>query len=413
MRGSLKLFRVAGIDIEVNVSWLIILVLLTSSLALSWFPLSVPGYSPVAYWALGLLAALLLFASVLVHELSHSLVARARGLPVKSITLFIFGGVSDIEREPQSAGVEFQMAFVGPLTSLVIGALALGGWILIGSTVPLASALFFYLGLTNVVLAVFNLIPGFPLDGGRVLRSIIWKATGSLRTATVWAARVGQGFAMLLILGGIFLFFDGDFIDGLWFGFIGWFLLQAAQAENTEVALETTLKGVTVGELMTPPPATAQGATPLQQLVDAYVLPYGIRTIPVMREATLVGLLTLEDIRRVPRDRWPWTPAEAAMTPLAQLQVARADEGLSDALTRLAQRDINQLPVVDTYGRLVGMLNRDQVLRYLEVRRGLGLDRAQRRTAPTQPMPPIPPTAPVTSPTSAPQSQAEHAPVAP
>ncbi len=247
----------------------------------------------------------------------------------------------------------------------------------------------FYLGAANLLLAVFNMVPGFPLDGGRVLRSIIWKATGSLQTATRWAVRVGQGVALLMIMGGVWLFFSGDYFNGLWFGFIGWFLLQAAQAENTQVAMEALFRGVTVSQVMSPPPTNAQGDVPVQQLVDAYVLPYGIRSIPIMRGDVLIGLMTLEDIRRIPRERWPWTPASEAMTPLARLQMARVDEGLNDAMTRMVARDVNQLPVVDETGRLVGVLSRDAILRYIEVRRGLGLDEArrevQRGAAPTWP----------------------------
>ncbi|MDE3230893.1 MAG: site-2 protease family protein [Chloroflexota bacterium] len=371
MPGSFRLFRVAGIDIEVNISWLIILALLTSSLALQWFPGAAKGYSPAAYWTLGLVAALALFASVLVHELAHSLVARSRGMPVKSITLFIFGGVSNLEREPRSADVEFQMALVGPVASAIIGGVALGVWALVGSASPLLAAMLLYLGASNLLLAVFNMIPGFPLDGGRVLRSLIWKATGSLRRATLWAARIGQGVAILLILVGVWMFFAVSLIDGLWFGFIGWFLLQAAQAENTQVMMETLLKGVTVRQVMSPPPAVAQGDVSLQQLVDAYLLPSGIRSIPIMSGDTFIGLTTLEDIRRVPRERWPVTSARETMTPVEKLRMARGDESLNDAMPRLVAGNVNQLPVVDESGQLIGMLNRDTILRYLEVRRGL------------------------------------------
>lgn len=389
MPGSIRLFRIAGISIEVNVSWLIILALLTSSLALSVFPRIAAGYSVMTYWTLGLVAALALFASVLIHELAHSLVAKARGMPVKSITLFIFGGVSDIEREPQSPGVEFQMAIVGPLASAIIGGAAFGLLALVGNGNLLLAAMLFYLGWANLLLAGFNMIPGFPLDGGRVLRSIIWKLSGNLQTATRWAARVGQGFALLLIIGGIWFFFTGDIVNGLWFAFIGWFLLQAAQAENTQVTMEALFKGVTVGQVMGPPPTSAQGDVPLQQLVDAYVLPHGIRSIPIMRGDMLIGLMTLEDIRRIPRERWPWTPASESMTPVGKLQMARVSESLNDALPRLVARDVNQLPVVDEAGRLVGMLSRDAILRYVEVRRGLGLESAQREgmrgTAPLWP----------------------------
>jgi Zn-dependent protease/CBS domain-containing protein len=390
MPGSLRIGRIAGIDIEVNVSWLVILVLLTFSLAVSWFPATVPRQSTLIYWVLGFIAALLLFVSVLLHELAHSLVARARGVPVKRITLFIFGGVSDLEQEPQTPGVEFQIAVVGPLTSLAIGAVSLGAGALIGPNAPLVAAVLNYLGVTNVLLGVFNLIPGFPLDGGRVLRAIIWRVTGSLRQATRAATRVGQVIAYLFIVAGVYLFFRGDFINGLWFGFIGWFLLQAAQAANSQVMLEAVFKGVTVGQLMSPAPLTAPANISLQQLVDDYLLPHGVRTIPVVRsdDAQLAGLMTLADIRHVPREQWPQTPVGQAMVPLERLHTIRPQQTLNDVLPLMTGRDVNQLPVVDDAGRLVGILSRDAILRYVEIRRGLGLDQPPSSSSvPSEPPP--------------------------
>jgi len=385
MPGSFRLFKVAGISIEVNISWLIIVVLLASSLALSWFPAAVPRQSLVVYWVLGLIAALLLFGSVLVHELAHSLVAKARGLPVKSITLFIFGGVSDIEREPQSPGVEFQLAFVGPLTSLIIGAVSLLLGLVVGTSSRLVAATLDYLGIANLLLGVFNLIPAFPLDGGRVLRSIIWKATGSFRTATRWAVYVGQAFAYLLILVGVWLFFTGDFIDGLWSGFIGWFLLQAAQTENRQIVLESVFKGVTVAQLMSPAPNTVPSNRTIQQLVDEYLLPQGIRSVPVVRDDQLVGIVTLADVRRVPRERWPQTFVSEVMIPAERLVVAHPSESLNDVLPRMTGPDVNQLPVVED-GHLVGILSRDAIVRFVEIRRGLGMDQAeQQRQTPSEP----------------------------
>src|SRR6266705_1697893 len=250
MPGSLRLGKLAGIDIYVHFSWLIIVVLLTVSLATGWFSQLYPGWATFTYWLVGLISALLLFVSVLLHELAHSIVARARGLPVKNITLFIFGGVSNIEEEPKSPGVEFQMAVVGPLASLVIGVLAFLLLFLLGQYSSALAAILWYLGLANILLGIFNLFPGFPLDGGRVLRSIVWKIDGNLRRATRIVTVVGQIIAYLFILAGIWLFFVGYFIDGLWLGFIGWFLLSSAQSANSEVMLQSVFRGVTVSEVM-------------------------------------------------------------------------------------------------------------------------------------------------------------------
>src|SRR5438128_9533856 len=221
MPGSFRIGKIAGIDIDINVSWIIILVLLTVSLATGWFPQLYPGWSTATYWVTSFIASLLLFVSVLLHELAHSFVARRRGLPVKSIALFIFGGVSNIEQEPTSPGVEFQMAVVGPLTSLVIGVVCfLLQLPLRGTNSPLEGILF-YLAVTNILLGLFNLIPGFPLDGGRVLHSIVWMLTGNLRQATSVASLASQVIAYLFIFLDIWLFFAGYILDCNWLGFIG------------------------------------------------------------------------------------------------------------------------------------------------------------------------------------------------
>ncbi len=235
MQGSWRLGSIAGVEIDVHPSWLLIFALLTYSLAASWFPVLAPGSSVWVYWVFGAIASVLLFVSVLAHEMAHTLVARARGIPVSSITLFVFGGVSNIEREPGSPGAEFQMAFVGPLTSLLIGAFSLLLARAVGSSALLLWAMLLYLGTSNLLLGVFNLIPAFPLDGGRVLRAIIWKLTGSLDTATHVAVISGQIFAFAFILIGFWLVIRGDVFDGIWLAFIGWFLLQAGHAESAQV----------------------------------------------------------------------------------------------------------------------------------------------------------------------------------
>ncbi len=376
MPGTFRIGKIAGIDIDIHVSWIIILVLLTVSLATGWFPPLYPGWSITTYWLIAFLSSLLLFVSVLLHELAHSLVARRRGLPVKSITLFIFGGVSNIEREPTSPGIEFQMAFVGPLTSLVIGVVCFLLQVpLRGSNSALAGILF-YLAVANILLGLFNLIPGFPLDGGRVLRSIVWKLTGNLRQATRVASLTGQVIAYLFILLGIWLFFAGDILNGIWFGFIGWFLLNAAQSANAQGMLTSVLRGVRVGEVMNPKPVTVPADISLQHLVDAYFLPGGLRYALVMQGEKLVGLITLSDIGHIPRDQWGQMPVSQAMIPLARLHVVTPQQSLSDVLPLMAGRDVNQLPVVDN-GTLVGILSRDAIVQYLEVRRSLGVENAQ------------------------------------
>ena len=307
----------------------------------------------------------------------QSVVARARGLPVKNITLFIFGGVSNIEKEPGSPGIEFQIAVVGPLTSLLIGVLAFILLFVLGQYSSALGAILWYLGYANILLGIFNLIPGFPLDGGRVLRSIVWKIDGNLRRATRIVTVVGQIIAYLFILVGIWLFFVGYFIDGLWLGFIGWFLLSSAQSANSEVMLQSVFRGVTVSEVMNTAPTTVPANISLQKLVDEYFLPLGLRSAFVIQGDRLAGLITLSDIRHVPREEWGQTPVGLAMIPRDRLHIVSPQQSLNDVLPLMAGRDVNQLPVVQDE-RLVGVLSRDAIVRYLEIRRNLGLEDGQK-----------------------------------
>jgi Zn-dependent protease/CBS domain-containing protein len=371
MPGSIRLGKIAGIEININFSWIIIVVLITWSLATQ-FMVIYPGWGTATYWIVGLLAAILLFVSVLLHELAHSLVARSRGLPVSSITLFIFGGVSNIEREPQSPGVEFWMAIVGPLTSIAIGIIAYLLYLPIGASRSPLAAILSYLAITNILLGIFNLIPGFPLDGGRVLRSIIWKITGNLRRATRIATIVGEIVAYLFILVGIWILFGGNIFDGIWIGFIGWFLLNAARTANSQVMLESMFRGVTVAQVMNPNPVIVPANISLQKLVDEYFLPQGLRSALVVQGDQLAGLITLSDIRHVPREQWPQTPVGTVMIPVNRLHAVSPTQDLNDVLSLMARNDVNQLPVVQD-GRVVGVLSRDAIMRFIEVHRGLGM----------------------------------------
>ena len=374
MPGSFRIFRIAGIDINIHISWLIILVFLTFSLATGWFPITYPGSSTATYYLLGFIASILLFVSVLLHELAHSFVARSRGLQVKSIVLFIFGGVSNIEQEPQTPGIEFSMAFVGPLVSLLIGVVCYGLLLLVRGTHSLIVPILSYLALMNIILGIFNLIPGFPLDGGRVLRSIIWKATGNFQTATNITTFVGQAFAYLIILWGILLFFAGNAFNGLIIIFTGWFLLTSAQSARSQSVLDTAFRGVTVNQIMNTNVMTVPANISLQKLVDEYFLPRGLRSAFVMQGDQLAGLITLSDIRHVPRDQWPQTPVGFAMIPLERLHTITPQQNVKDVLPLMTGQDVNQLAVVQD-GRLVGVLTREGILRSLEIRRNLGVDR--------------------------------------
>ena len=373
MPGSFRLGKIAGIDIYAHLSWFIVLVLLTWSLASGWFVQLFPGWSIPTYWITAFISALLLFVCVLLHELAHSLVAQVHGLTVKNITLFIFGGVATIEEEMKRPGIEFQIAVVGPITSLFLAAIAfLLAWPLRGSNSP-TEAVLDYLAASNLLLGVFNLIPGLPLDGGRVLRSIAWKITGNIQKSTRIASYAGQAMGFVFILLGIAAFFTGNFFNGLWSIFIGWFLLNAAQTANTRILLQNTLQGVSVDKVMDPRPVAVPANISLQKLVDEYFVPQGLQAAPVVRGEYLAGLITLTDIARVERERWAYTPVGHVMRLLEQVYVTTPEQPLHDLLEVMVTRGINQIPVVQD-GRLVGLLGRESILRYLQVQESLKMD---------------------------------------
>lgn len=388
-RGAFKLATVGGIDIKAHWSWLLVVLLVTYQLAAGYFPIQMPGESAVTYWVLGLLAALLLFLSVLLHELSHSFTARSRGYGVRDITLFIFGGVSNIEEEPKEAGDEFLIAVVGPLTSLVLAAVFFGLAQAVSPPIRKvgagAAAILQYLALINFLLGLFNMIPGFPLDGGRVLRSIIWGITRNFQRATQIAGLVGQLVAYGFIFWGLYqTFFSGDF-GGLWIAFIGWFLLNAAQQSVSGVVIRETLRGITVGQVMEPAPPISAPDMTLAQLLTQYILPHNLRAVPVAQDGKLVGIVTLGDIKDVPQEQWGTVTVGQVMTGADKLNVVRPQDSLARAMELLGEGDFDQLPVVDQGGQLVGILTRAHLLRWLQIRDELKLRSQQQAAMPGRP----------------------------
>jgi Zn-dependent protease/CBS domain-containing protein len=372
LKNSIRIARIGGISINLHVSWILIFILITWTLAGSYFPQNYPDWSLSLYWTVGLVTSVLFFGSVLAHELAHSFVARARGLPVHDITLFIFGGVAQLEEEPQTAATEFVMALVGPLTSIVLGACFGALWLTAsGVNEPLA-ALGMYLALINVWLGIFNLIPGFPLDGGRVLRSILWQATGNLQRSTRWASLVGQAVAYLFILAGIWMIFTGDWVGGLWIAFIGWFLDNAASNSYRQLTVRNLLAGHKVREVMSRDcPQVGPGLT-LDELVSGHMLPRGARCFPVVEGGMVRGLLTLHNIKGVPQDRWAMTTVGEIMTPLEGLKKVGPDQELWAAMQNMTADGVNQLPVMED-GQLLGMLGRDNIVSFIRIKGELGI----------------------------------------
>jgi Zn-dependent protease/predicted transcriptional regulator len=363
---SFRVARLFGIDIEIHPSWFLILAFVAYTLSEGFFPDGYEDWSTGVYWAVGITSALLLFLTVLIHELAHALVAKRRGLDVPRITLFIFGGVSHLGRQPSSAGEEFQIAAAGPATSLVI-AIATGlGALLFRGANEQAEAILFYLAFVNAALAVFNILPGFPLDGGRVLRSIAWKKTGSFRRATRVASGVGEIFGYGLLAVGFFLLLGGLLFDGLWLMFIGWFLLGAARGEAANLQLEGVLRGLTARDVMRADfPSVVPGA-PLQSIVDDVMVGQGERAVMVANGGAVLGILTVTDVRAIPRDEWRATPAQAAMTPRDRIVTVIAATPAVEVLVLIGEKRLNQIPVLDD-GRMIGMITRREILERLQL----------------------------------------------
>jgi Zn-dependent protease/CBS domain-containing protein len=370
LNNSIRLFTIRGIEVGVHYSWLFIFALVTWSLSVFVLP-NTPGVPPLSageYWILGAVSALLLFASVLIHELAHSFVAKARGLDARSITLFIFGGVSNLGGEAKEASTEFLVAIVGPLTSFVLAGIFFG----IASVVdqPHVALVSSYLVYINLVLGIFNLVPGYPLDGGRVLRAILWTATGSVRKATEWAANAGKFVAYLLFGYAILQFLGDNAIFGVWTAAIAWFLHNAASTSIQQLVFETRLRRVRVADVVQPVDVTAPPGLTVAELIDQYLLPNNMRAVPVTDNGRLVGIVTLSDIMRLPAaDRAKVTLAEV-MGGAQQLHTVPADARVQDAVELLAQHDVHQLPVMDN-GRFIGFLTRGDVMRQLQLREAL------------------------------------------
>lgn len=373
---SFTLGRAFGIPIRINYTWFLIFILLTVYLALGELPASHSGLPSFLYWLAGILGSLLLFGSVVAHELAHSLVARSQGIPVRSITLFLFGGVASIEQEADRPGDELLMAGVGPVTSLALAFLSAMVALLLrlgsGGVFLLARDLFLRLTWWNVFLAGFNLLPGLPLDGGRILRAVLWLLGRNYRRSTEIAAGIGRVIAFLLIGGGIVWALSGDFGNGLWLVLIGWFMDNAASQSYQQVLLREALRQVDVATLMSPECPHIPRGLSVASLVDDYILRQGGRCFVVTEGDQLAGLVTMHNVRDLPRERWPYTPVGEIMVPYGRLVLAHPEEDAWSVLLRMDKHNVNQMPVEEA-GRLVGLIARENLLRYVRTRAELGL----------------------------------------
>ena len=369
MSSTFNIGKVFGIQLRLHYSWFVIFVLLTVSLVF-------PNWSHPFYWFTGIVTSILFFASVVAHELSHSLVGRVNGIPIKSITLFIFGGVAQMTKEATRPGAEFKMAIAGPVCSLAIGGLFALIWFFTRNVVEPVATMTLWLASINGLLAVFNLIPGFPLDGGRVFRSLLWRFSGNYRRSTKVAAYVGRGVGYFFIFIGVLIIFlrpfGLDWFSGLWLAFIGWFLENAASASYRQSIIYEMLQGVTITQVMTSDYVVVPPHITLDQLVQEYILTRGRHFFLVADEDGIKGLVTLRNIKPVLQQNWDKTQVKDIMTPVDKLKMAYPGQDALSVMEQMSESDINQMPVVSD-GKVIGLVTRDNLTGFLRTRSRLGI----------------------------------------
>jgi Zn-dependent protease/CBS domain-containing protein len=370
MGASFRLGRLFGVEIGIHASWLIIAFFVTYSLAVFQLPEIAPDWSPLEYWVVAAVIAALFFASVVAHELSHALVARRYGLTVQSITLFILGGAAELKEEPRQARHEAAIAAAGPVTSLIIGGVMAG----VDLAVPIehVSIAAGWLAIINIALGLFNLLPGFPMDGGRILRALVWRMGGDRDRATRTAATVGRFFGYAFIALGVYVVFQRG-LGGIWLALIGWFLTTAADGSLSQLRVERALAGVRVRDIMDADPPSVSPNDLVSELVGERLLKGDDRSFLVRYDdGGLAGLVTLSDVRRLPREQWELARVTDIMTRRANLATVAPEDEAGRALELLQEREIGQLPVIVEEHRPVGMLTRSGLLRAIDTRRRLG-----------------------------------------
>lgn len=370
--GGFRLGRILGFEIRVDFSWFIIFFLILWSFSAGVFPGQAPGLERPVYLIMGVAGALLFFGSLLVHELSHSLVARAKGIPVDGITLFIFGGMAHTRSEAETPGDEFAIAGIGPVTSIAIGIALLTLWWL-GSRLgwsPAVTTVLQYIGVLNVILAVFNLLPGFPLDGGRLFRAAVWKFTGSMTRATQVASAGGRWLGYLLVAYGLFSAFGGNVMGGLWLVFIGWFLRNAAASSYQQHLLRDALTGASARQAMTPVPQTVPAAISLQELMENYFLRRRFLSYPVEEGGRAVGIVTLNQVKEVAPEEWRSRTVRDTMVPASDELVVAPDSDMTAVLDKLRRSPVRRVLVLRN-GDLEGIITASDVTSWLEKMRSM------------------------------------------
>ena len=363
LKGAWKIGSIMGIPIRVHFSWLIVFGLITWLLSSRYFPAVAPDLPIASYWTKGVLAALLLFASVAFHELAHSYVAQKYHLTIESITLFIFGGVAQMKGDPPSPRAEFWIAIAGPLSSFFLSAVF---FLLMMSTAGGIKALFSYVARLNLILGIFNLIPGFPMDGGRVLRSAIWGKKKDYFYATQKASSVGRGIALFFIFYGLFSIFTGG-PGGIWLMFIGWFLYSAAQASYQQSTLQEVLSGIKVKDIMVREMQAMDPSISLDEAVNQYFLRYGYGGFPVIEDGKFLGIITLKEVKSVPREEWGRVKVSEVSVPHEKRWELSPEADVTKALELMIKEDKGRI-VVTEKGKIIGLITRNGIARYVQIR---------------------------------------------
>ncbi|PKN29739.1 MAG: site-2 protease family protein [Deltaproteobacteria bacterium HGW-Deltaproteobacteria-21] len=364
-----NLFRLMGFQVRIDLSWIFIAVLISWSLSTGFFPFYYQGLNTGTYWIMGVVGALGLFLSIIVHEFSHSLVARKYGMPMKGITLFIFGGMAEMGDEPPSSKAEFMMAVIGPISSIVIAGIFYGVYAAGGGLIPQAvNGVIGYLSFINAILAAFNIIPAFPLDGGRVLRSLLWGIKGDLRWATRISSFIGSAFGILLIFMGIVSFFSGNFIGGMWWFLIGMFLNSAARMSYQQLLTRRALEGESVSRFMTKDPVTVSRSTTLESFVNDYVYRYQHKMFPVVSDSDQMdGCITTAEIKAIPREEWKSKRVGDILKPCSTDTVIPAETDAVKALSLMNRTGSSRLLVVEG-NRLAGVISLKDMLKFLSLK---------------------------------------------
>lgn len=374
MKEGIRLFRIFGIEISLDFSWFIIFFLVTWSLASGYFPFKYPFYGTGVYWIMGIFSSLLLFFTVLLHEITHSVVANHNGLNIRGIKLFVFGGVAQLSNEPQSARVEFDVAIAGPICSFILHFIFKGlayafAFVLPGGVLNPVVAIFEYLSFINLFLAIINLIPAYPLDGGRILRAFLWARTKNFKLATAIASNIGKMFALFLIFIGFLAAIRGE-LTGLWYVFIGMFLYSAAKVGYENILIKDALEKSYVRDVMTTNVMIVKGDMTLDKVVDEYFFRYHHSSFPVVDNDNIKGMLSLSKVKEIPREKWHVTTAGSCAEPISQNEIVSPNERTSNIFNRIIEHEFGHLLVVDK-GEIIGIITRVDIMKLLKMKMNL------------------------------------------